>query len=52
VNVFVTEPMSNRVSAWTGEPPATSLTPYPCTRETRPSVTTATVMPGNSPWAM
>ena len=30
MNVLVTEPMSNRVSAWTGEPVATLVRPYPC----------------------
>ena len=46
VNVFVTEPMSNRVSASTGAPVATLLSPYPCARATCPSVTIATEMPG------
>ena len=51
MNVFVTEPMSNRVSVRTGAPVAALLTPYPCSSVTCPSVTTATVMPGNLPSA-
>ena len=46
VNVFVTEPMSNRVSAATGAPVATLLCPYPCVRATWPLLTIATEMPG------
>ena len=49
VNVFVTEPMSNRVSASTAAWVFALLTPYPCARATCPLVTIATEMPGIRP---